>query len=291
MNRFSPDSNIFSGSPCLQELQKNPLLVLAEVSNSQPSGFGYPVQILKQSHSGYLKQQLTNQDTPGSSRTLSVFSAFHLPPSVHSSITFSQPSSRSIAAVSPLTRHTQQQALSETVEFKATESSGSGELLPPTPDLSLTLKTLKEVRESDRRRANRARYAASDKGKEAIARTNAKYQASKKGKEARARYIASDKDKKAMARAKYLASNKGRETRTRYAASDKSREASARRWAKFAASDKGKADQAVRYARTTAYRLAIKQGLSQELAREKGELAAKAKKAELSSVPAFQSPD
>ncbi len=311
MYRFSPDSTLFYGSPCLQELQKNPLLLLAEVSSSQLSGFGYPVQILRQSHSGYLKQQLPNQDTPGSSRALSIFSTFHLPPSVHSTVTFSQPPPRSIAAVSPLIRYTQQQAPANTVEFKATESSGYGELLPPTPDLPQALKTLKEVSESDKRNATRARYAASEKGRKAIARAKAKYQASNKGKEimarARAKYMASDKgketiakytasDKRKTSRAKYAASEKGRKAiaraRAKYMASDKCKEASARRWAKFAASDKGKADQPIRYTRTTTYRLAIKQGLSEELAREKAELAAEAKKAELTSVPpTFQSTD
>ncbi len=367
MYKFSPDSTIFYGSPCLQELQKNPLLLLAEVSSSQLRGFGYPVQILEQSHSGYLKQQLPNQETPGSSSALSVFSTFHLPPPVHSTITFSQPPPRSIAAVSPLIRYTQQQAPANTVEFKATESSGYGELLPPNPDLPQALKTLKEVSESDKRNATRARYAASEKGRKAIARAKAKYLASNKGKEttaratakymasdqgkesiakytasdkrktsrakyaasekgrkARAKYLASNKGKETMARAtaKYMASDKGKETiakytasdkrktsrakyaasekgrkaiaraRAKYMASDKYKEASARRWAKFAASDKGKADQAIRYTRTTTYRLAIKQGLSEELAREKAESAAEAKKAELTSVPpTFQSTD
>ncbi|MBO9483628.1 hypothetical protein [Salinisphaera sp. G21_0] len=178
-------------------------------------------------------------------------------------------------------RYTQQQAPAKTVEFKATEFSGSGELLSPTPDQPLALKTLKEVRESDNHRTNRARYAASEKGRKAIARAKAKYLASNKGKETMAR-----------SRAKYRASDKGKKTIAKYMASDKYKEASARRWAKFAATDKGKADQAIRYTRTTTYRLAIKQGLSEKLAREKAELAAGAKKAELTpEPPAFQSPD
>ncbi|WP_257293771.1 hypothetical protein, partial [Endozoicomonas sp. YOMI1] len=75
-------------------------------------------------------------------------------------------------------------------------------------------------------------------------------------------------------------SDKGKASRARYLSSDKGKASKAR----YAASDKGKASQALRSEKSKAYRSALKQGLSEELARKKGELAANAKKAKLSSV-------
>ena len=90
---------------------------------------------------------------------------------------------------------------------------------------------------------------------------------------AQARYFASDKGKRALAR--YAASDKGKRALARYAASDKGKITKARRQAKYEATEKGKWHRSIANTKSHAYRLALSKGLSEELAREKGEQAAK----------------
>lgn len=107
--------------------------------------------------------------------------------------------------------------------------------------------------------------SASEKRKTNKAKNQAKYVASEKGKASRARYFRSEKGKASKAR--YASSDKGLANK-----------------AKYNLSDKAKAYRAIRNARSNAYKSAIRKGFSEKLAREKGELAANAKRAELSSV-------
>lgn len=257
---------------CAQELERNPLQLPAEASIPQPTSFGHSVQMLNLPHPRHLGRQ-THQAKPSSS----------CPPN-GLSISHSPPTESKLASVGPLKKDTQQKTLTETVNFNATKSSRSGE--------SMTL-ILEEAAISGRRKASKSKCYASEKDKGLRAR----YNAAVKCREAQARYDASVKRKEA--RARYLASEKGRQTRARYLASGKGKLSTARSVAKYsisekgkntrakyAISEKGKLAQAIRSARSYGYRLAIRQGFSEELAREKGELAADKKRAELSSASA-----
>ena len=93
---------------------------------------------------------------------------------------------------------------------------------------------------------------------------------------AQARYLASDKGKRALAR--YAASDKGKRALARYAASDKGKITKAKRQAKYEATAKGKWHRLIASTKFRAYRSAISKGLSEKLAREIGELAAKRQK-------------
>ena len=138
---------------------------------------------------------------------------------------------------------------------------------------------------SERGKASRARaqakYFASDKGKKA----RAKYNASRKSKNTRAMYLTSDKGKvnRRIAQAKYCKSVKFRDARIKYSLSVKGREVRA----KYAASDKGKVRQSIRSTRSNAYKAALKQGYSEELAREIGEFAVTEKIASFYQCPPY----
>ena len=168
------------------------------------------------------------------------------------SISHLPPTESELALLGPLDKDTQQQAQAEMACCKVTESFASVEPVPLAPEEVCFLKTGNTRQD--------------------------KYFSSDKGKVAKARYLASDKGK--VSRARIMA---------RYAATGKGRMARAKSRAKYAASDKGKASKAIGSARFEARRKALKQGFSKEVAKEIGELAADAKKAELSSAPAFLS--
>ena len=83
------------------------------------------------------------------------------------------------------------------------------------------------------------------------------------------------KASRARAQARYFASDKGKRALARYAASDKGKITKARRQAKYEATEKGKWHRSIANTKSRAYRLARSKGLSEELAREKGEQAVK----------------
>ncbi len=186
-----------------------------------------------------------------------------------SSVTFSKPPSPLVTSDNSWNKSTRQQALTETIGFKTTESSGSGEFLTPG---------LEQVLVSDKRHVTIAKHQASDKGK----KTQAKYEASDSGKTTIMVYRAYEK--RVASRKKYQASDKGKEANRRYNTSDKGKLNFARRQAKYLATEKGKTSRAINNAKFIAYRSALNRGLSKELAREIGAQAAIAKKAELSLV-------
>lgn len=168
------------------------------------------------------------------------------------SISHLPPTESELALLGPLDKDTQQQAQAEMVCCKVTESFASVEPVPLAPEEACFLKTGNTRQD--------------------------KYFSSDKGKVAKARYLASDKGK--VSRARIMA---------RYAATDKGKMARAKSRAKYAASAKGKASKAIGSARFEARRKALKQGFSEEVAKEKGESAAEVKKAELSSARAYLS--
>ena len=164
--------------------------------------------------------------------------------------------------VDPLNKDTQRQVLTEPVQFGATGSSDSGYAVPLSQ---------KEVHLLGTGEVSQGRYSVSIKRKDARARAQARYAASAKGKKAKARYMASDK---------------GRKAKARYHASDKCKETTAR----YSETEKAKTGVAISTARSNAYRSAINRGLGEQAAREKAELAADKKRAQLLSVSATLSP-
>ncbi|WP_422463356.1 hypothetical protein [Endozoicomonas sp. ALB115] len=96
--------------------------------------------------------------------------------------------------------------------------------------------------------------------------------------------------KQAKSKAKYATSDKRRASRARYAKSQKGRANNSRRVARYTQTAKGMKMKAICNAKSNAYRAALKKGFSEKVAREKGELAANAKKTELSSLPSLPPP-
>ncbi len=247
-------------------------LTLNDIFSSSPCMAGYSVHRHDSPLDEYFNQEVTNQEPP-SPRSLNDFSISHLPFAENASAHFSQPPPRPVAVVRPLNKNTEQPGHTVTSGFTGTESSSSDEPQPPAPEVASA---------SEKRKTNKAKYQA-------------KYKASEKGKLSRARYFRSEKGKASKAR--YTSSDQGRANNARYNLSDEVKANRAKRHArhatsakrktylaKYEASDKAKAYKAIRNARSNAYTSAIRKGFSETLAREKGELAAKAKRAELSSV-------
>ena len=239
-----------------------------EAASPHLSKFGYFVQPLNSTGSGYLWRPETSQDRHN--YTLDNLSLSHLS-SIQHSLLFSElssqeysggvvpecftstdsqqakPSLSCVATAEPLAEYTRQQILTETVKFKATESFVSG---APTSLLS------EEVGISETGNSNQTE---SDKRKMQRARSKARYTAATAGRASEAR-----------CRAKY-ASAKGKLTH-------------AQKSARYFASQKGKISRAISNAKSNAYRSALRRGFDEREAREKGELAANSKRAELSSV-------
>lgn len=227
--------------PCLQELEKDPLRLLAEVAILRSTSFGRSVQILRLPHVGDEDRQI-NRDT--SSCPPDSFSVSH------------SPAENELVLVGRLNKDKQPRIPIENLKLKATESFISEELVPIAHE---------EVCALGRSMTRQAKYARSEKGK---AR--------------RAVYNASDKVR--VARAKYEASDKGRARHLKYVLSRKGKMNRPISQAKYARSKKGKMAHKICSVKSYYYRTALKQGLSEKLAREKGEIAASKKKAELSST-------
>ena len=232
-----------------------------EESSSPLSGFGHSVQMLASDDSGYINQQVTHQEIPDPQYSLSDYSILHLssigevlfPESVDDpEYTDSTPTDQQQTARAPkclttesLNKETPQPVATETDQFAAPES-----VVSPAP---ATLEKACVLGAGDSSRANHA--------KSLRCRMNqAKYIGTVKGKKTRARYSASAKAK--VSRSNYLATEKGRLSKLKSQA-------------KYVASIKGRMSRAISNAKSSAYRTALKQGYCEELAREKGELAAK----------------
>ena len=150
----------------IKESERNPLLLLAEVSTSQWNPLGHSVQTLNLSHSGYLDQQ-TNQDTKSC-------------PLNHCSISHSPHTESELRLVKWLSKNTQQPVATETVEFQATDSSGVG---GPTP------LALEDGYVSGTSKTSQTAYVTSNKGKTSHTNRYAKYNTSDKGKAVKANYL------------------------------------------------------------------------------------------------------
>ncbi len=199
-------------APCLRVPDKDHLLLLAEASQLCESRC--TVQKLSPPHSGYLDQQ-AGQDRPCC--PLDSYSILPVPDT-----------ESVLVSAGSLNEDTQQPDPTETITANAAESSGSGQAMHFT---------LEEVSVSETGEAGNVKDASLDKRRAS-----------------RARYYASEKGKKS--KAKYVKSLKGR------------------------------VNQIIRSAKSRAYRAAVKQGFSEELARKQGELVAAKRRADfLSEFP------
>ena len=183
----------------IKEAERNPLLLLAEVSASQRGPLGHSVQTLNLAHSGHLDQQ-TNQDTKSS-------------PLNHFSISHSPLTESELRLVKWLSQNTQQPVTTETVECQATDSLDVGGLPPFALENSYVSGTSK---------TSQTVYIATNIGKTSYTNRQARCSKSVKGKATKAKYNASDKGK--AAGAKYVA---------KYKISDISRMRKAVRYAKW----------------------------------------------------------
>ena len=267
MNNFhsAPDS---IPDPSFFQRLEDILSPPTEAASPHLSKFGYSVQPLNSTESGYLWRPETSQDRHNC--TLDNLSLSHLSSIQHSLLlselssqeysggvvpecftsTDSQqakPSLSCVATAEPLAEYTRQQIQIETVNFK-TESLVSG---APTSLLS------EEVGVSETGNSNQTE---SDKRKMQRARSKARYAATTAGRASEAR-----------CRAKYAASAKGKLTH-------------AKKSARYFASQKGKISRAISNTKSNAYHSALRRGFDEREARKKGELAANSKRAELSSV-------
>ena len=285
MNSYDLKPSVILDSSCFPQLYEEPLAS----ETSSLCGFGYSVQMLDIHDCGYLDQQVTNQGARSSIRgqygnsiddldeTISSFPSAKpvydtnvLSTNSHrtnhqlpqSSDTVSQPSLP--FTLGSLNNSTLGQAPTGTVQCEATGSECSVEPFPLLLE-EVTASCIGRMRlarskakyaESAASKISKAKYAKSAIGMLTQARIQARYNASPSGKASRARI-----------NAKYSASEKGKKTRARYNASVK-----------------GQVTLAIKYAKLSAYRSGSKKGLSEELAREKGNLAARKKRAQLASL-------
>ncbi|MGI2026134.1 hypothetical protein [Endozoicomonas acroporae] len=320
MNTSNAGSNFGFVCPCFQDWSGTPLASPYAINTHRGMAGNY-VQIVNSPHDRYINKDVTNQDMPTSTtRSLNDFSISYSPstedkppfpgfylqadldaivpcdvtrnaaddftktdltprssqqiaqqlPSQNASVSFAQLSSRPVAVVDPLNTAAQQQACKETGGLKLTEPSGSGEPLLVLPKDDCTF-----ARGMPKQAKSKAKYATSAKRRASMARSAAKHAKTEKGKASRARYAKTDK---------------GKASRAKYAHSQKGRASNSRCLAKYAQTAKGMEIRAICNARSNAYKVALKKGFSEKVAREKGELAANAKKAELSSRPSLPPP-
>lgn len=219
-----------------------------------------------------------------------------------------------VASVKPLKSEPQEPVATKAVKYKATERFDAGASVPitrqevrasGTGNASLArhavsgkdkmsrstsqARHVKPYKGRTRRVKCQAKTTVSGQGQSSRTNPLAKCQGSDKGKEVRGEYFTSDKFKTNLAKsaasvkvkaaqARYNASQKCKITRARYAASDEGKAARA----KYVTSDKGKLSQAIRTAKLRAYQSALRNGFSEELAREKAQAVADKKRAELS---------
>ena len=279
MNSYDFEPNVILDSSCFPPLSEVPFASEA----SSLCGFGYSVQMLDIHDCGYLDQQAANQGAHSSRQdgnsiddldeTMSSFPGVNpiydtslLPTNSHqtdhqlsllqSSDTVSEPS----LPFMPGSLNNNTLSHTDPVQCEATGSACSVEPFPLLLE-EVTASCLGRMRIA----RSRAKYAKSARGKLTQARIQARYVASPSGRASRARV-----------NAKYSASEKAKKSRARYNTSVK-----------------GQVTKAIKNIKSRAYRSGLKQGLSDELAREKGNQVARKKRAQLASVliPGFSVKD
>lgn len=268
MNNFHSEPDSIPDPSFFQRLE-DILSPPTEAASPHPSIFGYPVQPLNSTGSGYLWRPETSQnrynntlDDPLLSHPSSIEHSLLLPefssqeysggvaPEYFTSTGSQQakPSLSCVATVEPLAEYTRQQILTETVKFKATQSFVSGvpmSLLSEKMGVSQT---------------GHLNQTKSDKSKMLRARSRVSYAAAARGRASKVR-----------CQAKYAASAKGKLTH-------------AQKSARYFASKKGMISRAISNAKSNAYHSALRKGFDEKEARKEGELAANNKRAELSSA-------
>ena len=269
MNSFDLAQDFIPDYSCLQGWQEL-LSPPTEKSRSYLSGSGYSVGTIDLADAGSLGLAETSQVASGSSRTLDDISISHSPPDSE------------IMLVKRPNNNTQHQLLTETVEFAVTESSRSDEPVPLAPD---------EVCMSPACKAGMGKYTWADQANRASIRVGSfaaveGNKAKVKGtpyaelRKSHQKYQATDKARKKEA--SYRISDRRKRARAKYASSEKGKLSAAKSLARYSATIQGKLARSVANAKYNAYRAALSEGLSEELAREKSELAAKKRRAQCS---------
>lgn len=266
MNSFDLTRDFIADYSCIQGWQEL-LSPLTGNSSLYLSGSRYSVETIDLANAGYSGLAVT--DELGSVRKLDDISISHSPPDSE------------IMLVKPPNNNTQHQLLTDTVKFAATESSRSNQPVPQAPD---------EVCTSPADKANGGKQARVDQ----VDRANIQVRsfAAVEGNKAKVKGIpyaelrnspqkcqTTDKDLETKARC--LKSDGGMRVRAKYASSAKSKAIKAKCQARYRATIKGKLARSVANVKYNAVQSALRRGLSEELAREEGEWAAKKRRAQL----------
>ena len=183
MNIYDIGLNSITDFASLQELPDTFAFPI-EDSNSLLSGFGYSVQILNSSDSGYFG--LTDPDTDVTPHRLDSFSISPYPPTEHE-----------LMSVKPLNEDTPHQVQTELTAAERIKASKA------------------KYNRSDKRKVSKAKYDRSDKGKASKARLRK----TPRDKAARAKYVRSHENY--LSQSRYRLSDKGKRTRAAYAATVK----------------------------------------------------------------------
>ena len=182
MNMYDFGLNFIPDFSFSQELPDDFLFPI-EDSNSHLSGFGYSVEMLNSSDSGYFR--LTAPDTDVTPHRLDSFSISY-PPTEHE-----------LMSVGPLNEDRPNRAQTEYTTAERTKASTA------------------KYNRSDKRKVSKAKYDRSDKGNASKARLRK----TPRDKVARAKYARSHGNY--LSQARYSASDKGKRTRAVYAATEK----------------------------------------------------------------------
>lgn len=263
MNSFGLARDFIADYSCLQGWQE---LLSPPIENSSLylSGAIYSVQTVDLADARYLGLAAT--DALGSVRTLDDISISH-----------SSPDSEIMLVKQP-NNNTQHQLLTDTAKFAATESSRSDQPVPGEvcrlPACKASTGKYAWADQADRANIQVGSFAAVEGNKAKVNGTPyaelrnspQKYQTTDKGLERKARCLESDG---------------GNRVRAKYAPSAKSKPGKAKSQARYRATIKGKLTRSVASAKYNAYLMALRKGLSEELAREKSEWAAKKRRAKL----------
>lgn len=264
MNSFDLTRDFIADYSCLQGWQE---LLSPPTENSSLYLSRYSVEKIDLADARYLG--LAAIDTPGSVRTLDDISISH-----------SSPDSEIMLVERP-NNNTQPQLLTDTVKLAATASSRSDQPVPPAPGEVCRLPACKAstgkyawADQADRANIQVGSFAAVEGNKAKVNGTShaelrnspQKYQTTDKGPERKARCLESDG---------------GNRVRAKYASSAKSKPSKAESQARYRTTIKGKLARSVASAKYNTFITALKNGFSNELAREKGEWAAKKRRAQL----------
>ena len=241
-----------------------PHLSPTEESNSPLSGFGYSVQMLDSDDSGYFDQQLTHQDMPDFSCSLRDYSILDL-----SSIDGCGLFPELVSPQGPDDIMPDHFCQPESVDdLECTDSTLTDQQQTARAPGCLTAESL--TKETPQSVATDTFVVAPESVVSPTPPAKACVLAT--GDSSQVNYA---KSSRWINQSRYNKTVKGKKTRANYLASERGRLSKAKCQAKYLSSAKGRMRRAITNARSGAYRTALNRGYCEELAREKGELAAK----------------